>query len=167
MRDVLTSLLGMLGLTLEPWMAPAIALCVMVVMLPFILRNMSTSRARRVLGRARFLHGEDRRAMEQQALNLAGARPMGLVAVAEEALKQNRRGLAAQAVDRLQATGKQRIHLRRLRAAVDPTPLPHSAFEAAALIDRLREQGLGDEAERRRMAARRRWPRDEAFQERT
>ena len=163
MTEVISSLLGVLGIELAPWMAPLAALLLMIVLLPLILANMKTSRARKLLKRAHLLNGVEGRALEEEALRLVSSRPMGLVAIADEAIRHGRYGLARDAVARLRETGAQRAHLRRLTEAVDPTPLPPSVNETLLLIERLDQSGLRDEAERRWLAARRRWPRESLF----
>lgn len=157
--DSLGSLLAAAGIDLPPWGFPALAMVVMVVLLPRIIANMETGRARRLVQRSRGADGEDRRRMEQEALSVAGARPMSLVAVAEEAIRARRGPLAEQAVARLAETGKETEHLKRLRKELRKAEkLPASPVAAALVIERLVEGGAFDEAGRRLRRYRKKWP---------
>ena len=68
---------------------PVVALVVMVLLLPRIISTMETSRARRLVQRSRGVDGDERQRLEQQAIEVAADRPMGLVAVAEEAIRRD------------------------------------------------------------------------------
>lgn len=150
-------LLEAFGITLQPWMAPAVVLVLMVALLPLILRNMRTGRARKLLKEAAMVPGEQGRLLEQRALDLVGRQPLGLVAVAEEALRRGRTDLARQAIVHLGATGKARPLYRRLRAEIEG-PLPASLAEMVIVVERLVDAGMLDEAARRLERARKRWP---------
>lgn len=147
--DALLQLLGALGVPIHPWTLPALALVVMGVLSPLILKNLKTGKARKLLKRARILGGAERQRLEAAALDEVGEQPMGLVAVAEEALRLGRKALAREAVARLARTGKARAHLRRLRREIDPDPLPATVDATVLVIERLLEGGLVDEADRR------------------
>ena len=85
--DALVELLSALGIELRPWTLSVVALAVMAALLPFILKNLRTGRARKLLKRSRLLGGRERLALESEALDSVGDHPMGLVAIAEEALR--------------------------------------------------------------------------------
>ncbi|MEC7946032.1 MAG: hypothetical protein VX265_00610 [Myxococcota bacterium] len=157
--DSLGSLLAAAGVDLPPWGLPVFALIVMLVLLPRIFANMETSRARRLVQRSRGVEGDERVRMEQKALEVAGARPMSLVAVADEAIRIRRSPLAVQAVERLAETDGARDHLRRLRKALrNDDKLPGSALAAALVVERLLDAGAVGEAGRRLGRFEKRWP---------
>lgn len=147
--DALVQLLEALGVPIHPWTLPALALVVMGLLSPLILKNLKTGKARKLLKRARILSGAERQRLEAAALDEVGDHPMGLVAVAEEALRLGRKALARDAVARLARTGKARGHLRRLNREIDPDPLPPTVDATVLVIERLLEGGLVDEADRR------------------
>ena len=163
--DSVAALLAAAGIDVPPWGFLAFAAAITLVLMPRILANMETGRARRLVKRSRGAEGEDRRQLEQQALEVARDRPATLVAVAEEAIRARRSPLAHEAVRRLASTGQQRQDLRRLRRelAVEPD-LPRSAVAAALVIERLLEAGADAEAQRRLRRFLRRWPDDDELQ---
>lgn len=155
------SLLAAAGIDLPPWGLPVVALVVMVLLLPRIISTMETSRARRLVQRSRGVDGDERQRLEQQALEVAADRPMGLVAVAEEAIRARRGPLAQEALARLAATGGAPGHLKRLRREVAaPERLPAGPTAAALVVERLVEGAALKEAARRLERFQRRWPDD-------
>lgn len=164
MGGILESLGGLLaaaGVEVPPWGFPVAALVVMLLLLPRIVANMETSRARRLVQRARGADGEERRRLEAEALAVAGTRPMGLVAVAEEAIRARRGPLAEEAVLRLAETGGAPAHLKRLRRELrSRESLPPGPTAAALVVERLVDGGALDEASRRLDRFERRWPAD-------
>lgn len=87
--------------------------------------------------------------------------PMGLVAVADEAIRQERLDLAREATRRLIATGKSRDHARRLVRKLELEGGPHSAEELMLSLERLERAGLEAEARTRLTKGLQRWPEDE------
>lgn len=157
--DSLGSLLAAAGIDVPPWGFPALALVLMVLLLPRIIANMETGRARRLVQRSRGVEGEDRVRMEEEALEVAGERPMSLVAVAEEAIRIRRTPLAERAVARLALTGGAKGHLKRLKKTLrKDDKVPASPVAAALVVERLIEGGALDEAARRLDRFDRRWP---------
>ncbi|MFT4979840.1 MAG: hypothetical protein ACI8S6_005752 [Myxococcota bacterium] len=156
----ITSLLLALGIELPPWGMPAAALVLMVLLLPWILKNMKTSRARKLLKRATMESGAARDAMEQEALSLVSDNPTGLLAFADECVRRGRYGLARAALGRL-PEGDTKLERERRRLLTQMAPLePATAEAAAAAIERFLSEGLVEEAERRLQRAQRRWPED-------
>ncbi len=149
-------LLGV-GITPQPWMLPALLLLLGAVSWPWVRRTQRIGRARKALARADRAHGEERRQHQQAALDLVGDHPMGLVGVVEEALRRHQSPLAADALERLQATGKERVHVKRLEARVYGPP-PVSIEAELAAVERLLVEGMVAQACGRLARARRRWP---------
>lgn len=160
LRQLVEVFATLLGVHLEPWMAPAAFLCLVAALSPWILINLRTTNARKVMVRAARERGPERLRLEAEALAMVGDNPDGLVVVAKEALEQGRKDLAARAVDKLRRTRKRLPELRKLERALAP-PLPGTPAEAAMLIERMLETGLRDEARARLAQARRRWPVDD------
>ena len=79
---------------------------------------------------------------------------------AEEAVQIGRYPLARSLLEGLPAKPEVQKHRQRLLKLMEP-PGPKSAMEAAITVERLREEGMIEEAERRLADALRRWPGDE------
>ena len=163
--DLLNRLFEAAGIHLDPWMAPAAALALATLFLPLILRNMRTSRARKLLKQAGLLAGPEGAELERRALDLVGDHAVGLVAIADEALRRGRTRLARAALERLVATGRERRAARRIFLELEGRGLPPTAEEAALAIDHLVEAGMVAEAASRLARARRIWPASPALDE--
>lgn len=159
LAGLVETLLGLVGLTLEPWMAPAALLFVVILAWPWIRLNLRTDEARRLLKQAARATGAERDRLEADALARVEGRPDGLVVVAETALAQGRAALARAAVDRLRATGKRPTDVRRIERTLEG-PAPATPMEACLLVERLLGLGMVDEARARWEKARARWPED-------
>ena len=158
--QAITSLLQALGVELPPWAMPVFALCMMILLMPWILKNMKTSRARKLLKQATLESGARREEMEQEALSLVSANPTGLLAFADECVRRGRYGLARKALSRLPEGGPKVLRERRkLETQMAPRE-PATAEAAAAAIERFLSEGLEDEARQRLLRAQRRWPGD-------
>lgn len=161
--DALGQLLAAAGLSLPPWAGPVFGLALALALLPRVLAMLQVGQLRRDLGRARLLEGPRRAEAEARALDAAGASPVALQAVAEEALRQGRLALAADAVRRLEGAGGDRRELRKLQAALDPDPLPGTAAQLVGQVLQLRRSGLHARAAQRLERGRARWPGDPLF----
>lgn len=145
------------GVSLEPWMAPAGVVAIGLLSLPLLRMNAHTDRARRLMKEAGREAGAARERLEEQALAEVTGRPVGLVVLADEAIRQGRTEIARRAIEALRATGKRFTDLRRLEGTLEG-PTPRTPLEAALLVERLVAAGLVDQARARWEAARRRWP---------
>lgn len=153
-------LLGAFGVTPEPWMLPAFVLTLGALSWPLVRRTQRISRARKLIADAGRATGDARVALQDQVLALVGDHPMGLVGVVEEAMRREQVPLARRALTTLVATGKERIHTKRLYAEVHGPP-PTSIEAELAAIERLLDAKMLSQAERRLTRARHRWPDDE------
>lgn len=169
--EALGQLLGAAGLELSPWTLPSLMLIVMGVLLPRLLRNMNTSQARKYLRRSRIAEGEERAELEAKALGLVDENPAGLLAVAEEALRINRKALARDALGRLRQLETipkpVRREARRVQLELEGDALGGASTPEAFLIhvEKLVENGMLEEARRKLGHARRRWPSAQAVDE--
>ena len=155
---LLDTIFNVLGVRLQPWMAPVVVVVLALLLLPYIYRNQSTAKARRVMTRACSTSSSvERDKLEAEAKTLVAGNPDGLAAIADMALQRGRRTLARALVDELAAIGTRPELVRRLEIALDPD-LPATAEDAALRIDRQRGQGLHVAAEDLLVRARRRWP---------
>lgn len=160
---LLEGLVDILGVHLDPWVAPAALVGCVALFWPWIRVNLRTDDARKLLKRASRERGAEREKLEREALEMVAGRPDGLVVVAKEALEQGRKALAADAVAQLRATGKLLPQLRILERQLEP-PLPILPSEACLLIERLLDTGMFEEARARTAQARRKWPSDEELE---
>jgi hypothetical protein len=154
----ISAVLASYGVRLPHYTAPLLLLVAALVFGPGLMRNIQIKQARRQLSLSLVAPPAERAAHEDAALQKVWAQPLGLVVVAEEALKHGRRGLAERALARLEQTGEERGHLRRLRASLNPTPTAHSVEAEVAAISRLLDEGQVGQAHRQMVAARERWP---------
>jgi hypothetical protein len=154
------SILEALGVHPPPWAGPVFGLTMMAILMPFILRNFKIGRARKLLQRSRVFQPREREQAGREALSVVRRVPMGLVAVADEAIRQERLGLAREATRRLIATGKSRDHARRLVRTLELDGGPHSAEELMLSLERLESAGLEAEARARLAKGLQRWPED-------
>lgn len=159
MTQAITDILLALGIELPPWGMPVAALVLMVVLLPWILKNMKTSKARKLLKKATLESGRTRTEMEAQALDLVSDNPVGLLAFADECVRRGRYGLAREALERVPRDPKFARERRKVAEQMAPRE-PPTAEAAAAAIERFLSEGLRDEAVRRLQKARARWPED-------
>lgn len=142
---------------LPHWMGAGAVFGVVLLALPWILRNRRTDIARRALRASDKLKGEERVAAERKALATVAGHPMGLLVVAEEAHKLGRDTLARDAIHQLRATGKLVAELRTIERAVDG-PMPATIDEAVLTIERLIEAGMRDVAAEKLARYQARWP---------
>ena len=164
MKEALDALLASVGVSLPPWVAPVVALAIFSLLFPAMRRNHHTGLARKRIQAAGHERHEERQRLQAEALALVGAHPMGLVAVAEEALRREQRKLAREAVARRRATGRKRRELKKLESELDGRGAATSEAEALAIERLLRQEGP-EAARARLLAARQRWPRAEALRE--
>ncbi|MDP2316143.1 MAG: hypothetical protein Q8P41_24815 [Pseudomonadota bacterium] len=163
LAQLLNTVIGILGLHLEPWMAPAGLLVAILLAWPWIRVNLRTGDARKLMIRAARERGAERERLENEALAMVGNGPDGLVVVAKAAVEQGRKELAARAVAKLRTSGKRLPDLRKLERALEPS-LPGTPAEAALLVERLLATGMTEEARSRLTQARRKWPFDDELE---
>ena len=147
------------GVTAKPWMLPAFVLLLGAASWPLVRRTQRISRARKLIAEAGRVSGPERTAVQDRVLALVGVHPMGLVGVVEEAHRRQQLPLARRGLDALRDTGKERIHLMRLEALVEGPP-PTSIEGELAALERLLDEDMLEQAQRRLARARRRWPDD-------
>lgn len=157
MSDVLTSILKMLGLENYPWIGPALLILILAIALPYVQKNVNTDRGRSRIKRMSELPLPERQKVQQEALEIAGDDPDGLIALADEAIRQGDKVYARQVLERLKATGQKRDHVRRLERLLDDTKLqlPEQTIVA---VERMIESGMIEEARKRLAPALERWP---------
>ena len=161
--QAVTDLLGALGIELAPWMGPAFAITMMIILLPWILKNMRTSSARKMLKKASLEGGKKRAEMEQRAIDMVADNPEGLMALAEECMRRGRYVVARRALAKIPEQDVKRRRQRR-RMLMEMAPRQPETPEAAALVvERLRGEGLAEEATVRLGKAMRRWPESPAL----
>jgi hypothetical protein len=148
---------------LPPW-APAV-FGVVIAMLgwPLFKASRARGRARRAMRSAAGERGAERERLEAEAITFVEGDANGLLIVADLALAQGRKELAARAAEKLRATGKLLHEHRRLLRQLEP-PLPALPSEACIVIEQLLRTGLAGEARVRLDRARKKWPFDEELE---
>ena len=162
MTETISQLMNAMGLDVSPWVAPLLALLLFFALLPKILRNMRTSKARKILKRAWMLGAEERTEMERAAVTLVRGHPPGMLALGQEAQRQGRFALARLTVSELKETRPKRgtelwREMRKLDQALTDQ-LPNTEDELVLMVERLMELDMWEEAERRLDQGRARWP---------
>jgi len=157
-------MLSIVGIELAPWMGPAFIALVAIVLSPFLIQNLQTSRARALLKESRVLDGADRDDAERRVLSLVARRPRGLVAVVEEAHRMRRNTLARRALFLLRELTGSTAEVARLARLTDPEPLPNSPAELGLMVEKLRKAGLKEKAQRRLRRGLNKWPSDDWLQ---
>ena len=157
MTEALDALLGGFGLELPPWLLPALIGIAFLFLLPHIRQNHRTSQARKAI-RAFANDGDpDPDGARAKILSMAGPQPLGLIGVADEAIRRGLVQLARDATDRLEETGKRRTDLLRLRAALDG-PIPAHLEGELAAIENFIDHALYGAAKERIQRSRNYWP---------
>lgn len=155
---LLDTILELLGVHLEPWMAPAAVVAGALLLLPLLLRNQNTARARRVLGRlTTATTAAQRAAIEAEAFSLVRGNVDGLVALADAAQQRGRTDLARRCVEGLRELGGRPAELRRLVRQLDGD-FPATVEEVVVRIGNQRDAGLHVAAAETLARAEARWP---------
>lgn len=161
--QLIRDLLGAFGVEPSPWLLGPMLGVLLVVSLPLMRVNRATQKARRLIVAAPLRPRPERERLSAEALALVAGNAVGLLVVAEEAIRAGLKDTAQTALVQLDATGKRPQDVRRLRQQLDPQA-PVSAVIEVATVERLREEGLAALAEARLNRALERWPDDPALQ---
>jgi hypothetical protein len=145
------------GIHVPTWAGVALALLLIATFLPNIIKNARVDKARRDMGRLQDLSPEDRDRERERILDMANDNPVGLVAIADEALRKHQTRIARGAVERLRRTGKRTADLRRLERTLDGDKPRHLLGEVIA-IEHLLKGGAREAAAKRLAAALETWP---------
>lgn len=161
-RDLLVSLWTALGWDVPGWVAPTVVMGLVLLLLPWILRNQRTARARRVMTRAFAATSvRERDAEEALALRETWDNPDGLLVVGQMAAERGRRPVVDRVVERLAELGARPADAARLAAALAPVAPPVATLDEAVLrIERMLENGLLAQAGAALTEARARYPED-------
>ncbi len=152
------SLLAMVGLKNAPWVGPLIFMVLIALALPMMEKNAGTNKARRLLRALSDMPAAERSKHHDEILAIVKENPEGLVALADEALKNGNVEFTTKCVAQLKVLGKRADHVRRLERAMAPPAGPALPEQAALAIERLLERGLLEEAGTRLNAALAKWP---------
>jgi len=145
------------GIHVPSWIGLAMAAALIVIFLPNIIKNAKVDKARRDMTRLQDLTPEARDRERERILDMAKDNPVGLVAIADEALRKQQTAIARGAVERLRRTGKRTADLQRLERALDGDKPRHLLKEVIA-IEHLLKAGARDAAATRLAAALAIWP---------
>ena len=158
--EAISGVLSILGIELAPWMFPAFVAALAVLLSPWLLQNMKTSRARTFLKESRVLEGDARDVLEGRALDTVAGSRHGLVAIVEEAHRMRRNELARRALRQLRDLTGSTPEVARLARLTDPEPLPSSPAQLGLRVEKLRKAGLVEKADQRLRRGLNRWPDD-------
>lgn len=145
------------GIHVPRWAGLALALFLIAVFLPNIIKNAKVQRARSDMTRLQDLTPEERDRERQRILDMANDNPVGLVAIADEALRKHQTAIARGALERLRQTGKREADVRRLERALEGDKPRHLLKEVIA-IEHLLKAGAREAAATRLAAALLIWP---------
>lgn len=161
-RDLLVSLWQAMGWDVPGWVAPSVVMGLVLLLLPWILRNQRTARARRVMTRAFAASSiADRDAEEALALRETWDNPDGLLVVGQMAAERGRAPVVERVVARLGELGARPAEAARLAAALAPAaPRVATLDEAVLRIERMLDNGLLTQAGAALAEARARYPED-------
>ena len=157
LTEAIDSLMGSLGLTVQPWFFPLLLGVGFLLLLPQIRQNQRTQRAREAIRQATASGGAASADLHDTVFGLASGHPTTLLVICTEAHSRGLLKLAAAALQRLEATKKYRVEALSLRQKLAGPPPLHPEAEAAAL-EALLDQGLYGLARNRLDRARRDWP---------
>jgi len=161
---ILRLALDSLGIQPQPWMGVAALSVGTILILPALIRNARTDRARKLLIGLLDLDADAREARVRKLLGLVEGNPHGLVSVADRALDRGHRAVALRAYEQLRRTpGAPRADVMRLDEKLFGPPPRHAEAEAAA-IERLIEAGALLRATERLRRARAWFPADASLQ---
>lgn len=149
--------------TLAPWMGPAAAVAVALVTSPWWWGNQRVDRARRLVTRSQVASPAERARLDAEVDRMLAGRADRMLTVAEFALANGRKDLGERLLAELEARGARAEAVRRLRRSLEP-PAPPTALLAALRVERMRAEGLDEEADRVLDRALVRWPEDPELQ---
>lgn len=157
LSNIFQSLLTALGIQNQPWIGPIAFVVVLALVWPYLQRNLKTDRGRQRIRGLADMPLPERQKAQDEAMQLIGDDADGLVALADESLRQGDRDFARRVLDQLKTTGKKKDQVRRLDALlVDRNlQLPEQTVIA---VERLLDTGLLEPARQRLVPALQRWP---------
>lgn len=156
------TLFTLLGIDPTPKVMAPIAAVLLVLLWPTLKANRAIKKARNLLSSAPLRSRPERERLSAEALALVAGNVMGLVVVAEEAIRAGLKDTAQTAIVQLEASGKRPQDVRRLRRELDPAA-PVSALLEVAAIEGMRAEGLSVLADERLERALARWPEHEGL----
>lgn len=160
LENLLRNLLTDLGLENQPWIGPVLFVVVLTLIWPYLMKTIDTDRGRRRLKGMSDLPLPERQKAQQEALELVGDDPDGLIAVIDESIRQNDKDFAKVGLERLKATGKKRDHVRRIESALQDRNL-QLPEQTVIAVERLIESAMYESAKERLTPAIARWPEHE------
>jgi len=161
--DTLSQLLEQAGVSLPPWAFPGIIALLFLGVLPLIRRNSRVHRARLLVQEIASEQTTDRAIRKAEAIALVSDHPVGLVGLADEAIRRGVRDLAELALEELKTHGRPVPDIHRLQIELHGPPPAHLEGELAG-IEQLLANGVRGAAMDRLRRAQETWPTDPALQ---
>lgn len=157
MKNFVNSLLELLGLDGQPWIAPVLLIGLFSLAWPYIHKNIDTDAGRRKLRGMSDMPLPERRKAQAEALEIVGEDPDGLIGIADEAIRQNERDYARTVLEKLKSTGKKKDHVRRLEHVLEDRTL-QLPEQTVIAVERMLDAGMLNGARERLAPALKRWP---------
>lgn len=165
MRGMGTALKGLVNtLGLPPWVIGFVFLLALFFIFSQLKKGVPAARGRGLIVRAAVAEVKERPAMEQQALQIVWDDGGGLIAVAQECIRRERRGTAEKAIARLEELGAFPEKARALADQLKGRAGLSLGVELVAIRNMI-DNGLHDMARARLDRALGAWPQEEALAE--
>ena len=145
----------------DPSMKYYLMIIFAMVMFPFFLRNIRISQARNLLKRSNVVFHEERKMMEQQAIEKVKDISHALLGLADQAIQMHRHELALEILTLLRENSvhykKHKREIQRLQRVLRPKP-SQNLLEEIVLIERFVENELWALAQEHTTKAKEQWP---------
>lgn len=155
--DTISQLLEQAGIALPAWAFPLLIGACFLGLMPMIRKNSKVHKARLLTAEIASEKTTDRAALKTQAIALVAEHPVGLVGLADEAIRRGIHDLAKRALDELKRHGRPLSEIHRLQEALYGPPPAHLEGEIAA-IEQLMENQVLAAAHERLHRALQEWP---------
>jgi len=150
-----------LSMLLPPWAVAVLGVGLLLIVAPMWLKNLKTKRIRALARRMVRAPDDTRKELFDEVLGLAGDNADRLEATAQIAIKYGVYDLRNEAIRRLDATGKLKPELAKLRETFEaPTKRALHPVEVAVNIERLMSEEMYDTARTQLEEALSRFPDD-------
>jgi hypothetical protein len=155
--QVINSVLQVLGIELPPWGGVVLALVIGAIIFPYYLRGQKMVKARKTFIKSGFENFEQRRMMEEEAMNLVRSSPNFTISLAQQAFQAGRFPFARELLQTLpKNNGKIQKEAHKLQKKMQPKEDETLTFALIA-VERLIEEELFDAALQRCIKIEEKW----------
>ncbi len=143
MFRIVTDLQGLVFQVVPPWAVPLVIGALVALAAPFWLENVRQKQIKGAVRRMVRADYEERPALVERALGLAGQRRIRLIALVQEAIRYDQRALRDEALGRLEQVKGGKTDAAELRKRVEkPRTRYRDPVEAAVRVEGLLDEGL-------------------------